>query len=725
MYWTWELKTAIILLILQTCKAAKPEKNTGPAVFEVINEQARTDDKKVLPYENPLAGNSRQNAKLHAQHQQAMFNAERVRQHRAQLLRWNNQHPKQQVDSYMKAYQESQENHQLALEKMQTNSKEKKTRGRSGQARTLKDKEQLEPAKITRSDAVNKNRNHRSFGSLHATHHNKFKIHTYPELTYDQGVTMKPNGNLGLHNYAKRHTTLYTEAIPSKSHFIYPKLYSQAYAYQTANDISSLSSLLSQTPQEQLTKLNTLISSPKETESNHDLYYYLKNSQLSNKASSLASVGSNSGGHLIQKDFTPITEEVDDIEDNRDPRIKFIQPAPALSQVGDNAITTESSYYKIESEQTVKNDAPKNTQYFPQDELNYEALKHETPLHFYLNEPSTEGVKYLKSQPTGVQHLTQDGTGVSAYGDDDVSIKKHRTKRELNTEYFVFGNSTSTTEKLQPVFNETLINLEMNCTLNVYNITLSDLQNETLPTPEELKRSRYLPTDNGFNIGEAYDYDYTYDENESNGNSKFDYSDESDYDYESSIPDYDYEVPRQRPRPIRPRRPGTNQNLDNRGSFSNRFSKFRHSNFDDYHPESVNRDFGDQFDSLHYGTGHQFGLPTTSYGAPIHYSPPAIQTPTSFPTISHGLNPVSQVSGVINSLQPVYMLTQSQIKNLLSNQKLNIEHLDVFQLPHDSFSKSRRPKFPRQQKPRYRRFPKSGRKYKLGRLRKLNKFVKF
>ncbi|CAB3245177.1 unnamed protein product [Arctia plantaginis] len=427
MYWTWELKAAIIFLIIQTCKTAKPE-NTGPAVFEVINEQARTDDKKVLPYENPLAGNSRQNAKLHAQHQQAMFNAERVRQHRAQLLRWNNQHPKQQADSYMKAYQESQENHHLTLERMESNSKEKKARGRSEQTKTLKDNAQLEPSKVTRSDAVNKNRNHRSFGSIHTSHHNKYKIHTYPGPTYDQGVNIKTNGNLGLHNYAKEHTTLYTEAIPSKSHYIYPKLYSQAYAYQTANDISSLSSLLSQSPQEQLTQLNTLINSPKETESdplntNHDLYFYLKDPQLSNEASSLSSVGSNSGGHVIEKDFTPITEEIDDIEDNRDPRIKFIQLAPtptALSQEGDGEVTTQSNYYKIEGEQSVKNDVSESTQYVSQDEPNYEELKRETLLHFYLNEPSTKGVKYLKSQPTGVQHLTHDGTGVSAYGDDDI-----------------------------------------------------------------------------------------------------------------------------------------------------------------------------------------------------------------------------------------------------------------------------------------------------------------
>ncbi|XP_075987838.1 uncharacterized protein LOC142984251 [Anticarsia gemmatalis] len=450
-----ELKAAILLLILQTI-SAKPGKSTAPAVFEVINEQSRIDDKKILPYANPLAGNSLQNAKIHAQHQQAMFNAERMRQQRAQFQRWNKQPT--QVDSYMKAYQESQENHHLALELMQANLKEKK--GKSRPERPLKDRPQLEPVKVTRADAVDKSRSHRSYGSVY-NGQRKRKVNIYPGPTYDQGVTIKPNGNVGLNQYEKEHFSLYTEAIPSKTQYVYPKLYSQMHGYQSANDINALNTLLSKPPQEQLSQLNTLIHTAKETEKDSletpiDLFFYLKDPHPANAEPLQASyAGPYAADYTNQKDHTPIKEEVDDIENDEDPRVTYVQPQPTIPTAitHDDATTTKSNYYKIEVEQTVSGNIPKNVEYPAQTiKPSYEALTYEKPLNFYGHGPSTEGVKYLQSQPTGVQHLSQDGTGVSAYGDDDIHyaanyefgyrVRDHETGNDFGHQEEKSGDNT-------------------------------------------------------------------------------------------------------------------------------------------------------------------------------------------------------------------------------------------------------------------------------------------
>ncbi|KAJ0170594.1 hypothetical protein K1T71_013965 [Dendrolimus kikuchii] len=117
------IKIAAMFFILHTVTCS-PVKSADRPVHEIINEQARSDDVRLfLPYANPLAGNSLQNAKIHAQHQQAMFDAERKRQHRAQIMRWNQAPTK--ADSYMRAYHDLQETHQLELEKEQSTIYEK------------------------------------------------------------------------------------------------------------------------------------------------------------------------------------------------------------------------------------------------------------------------------------------------------------------------------------------------------------------------------------------------------------------------------------------------------------------------------------------------------------------------------------------------------------------------------------------------------------------------
>lgn len=453
-----EINTAIILLMIHT-SAAKPNKSTAPAVFEVINEQARIDEKKVLPYANPLAGNSQQNARIHAQHQQAMFNAERIRQHRAQLQRWNQQPTRQQVDSYMKAYQESQENHHLALEQMQSNSKDKKTKTRAD--RQLKEKPEIEPIKLTRADAVDKNRNHRSYGSVYTTVPKKRKINTYPGATYNEGVTIKPNGNVGLHDLEKGRRSLYTEAIPSKTQYIYPKIYGQTHGYHSENDINALNVLLNKSPQEQLTQLNSLIQTTGDLDKESlnkpiDLYFYVNDPQIANpEPTQTVLLEPHVAEYLNNKDHKPITEEIDDVPDLRDHRVRtYFKPAAPtiITQVENDTPTTKSNYYNIEVEQTLSENLHENIEYIPQEKPRHEALIYEKPVNIFQHGPSTEGVKYLQSQPTVVQHLNQDGTGVSAYGEDDIHyaanyefgyrVHDHETGNDFGHQELKSGDNT-------------------------------------------------------------------------------------------------------------------------------------------------------------------------------------------------------------------------------------------------------------------------------------------
>ncbi|KAH9636349.1 hypothetical protein HF086_002583 [Spodoptera exigua] len=714
---TVQMKAAAILLIFHIT-ATRTAKNNAPSVHEIINEQSRIDEKRPLSYGNPLAGNSQQNAKLHAQHQQAMFNAERIRQHRAQIQRWNAQ--PQQGDSYMRAYHESQENHQLALEQMQATQREKKPKQR--QERThLRSRPSLDPVKLTRADAVDKNRNHRSYGSVYYNNvQPKHKVNTSPGTTYDQGVTIKPNGNIGLNNLEKEQTGLYTEVSPSKTQYVYPKLYHQMHSYQSADDISALNNLLSKTPQEQVSELNTLTHTNQEygkdnLETPIDLYFYLNNPNGLNIVHDNkikynvdnAYAGPYATEYVNYNDHKPITEEVDDIEEDKVPNLKF-QPIPqtqtVMPHVFEDPTTTKSNYYKIEVEQTISGNLHGNGVEFPvQHKPSYGAVKYEKPLNIYHQEASTEGIKYLQAQQAGVQHLSQDGTGVSAYGDDDVSIKR-RVKRQLDTTLFILGNETLVQNGNHSKANVTSLSLNNtdfkgNVSNSYDNIAFGSDINETLPSSEEWKRYRTFNNfDSTFQFaGEAKDYDYYEDENK-------DYAYESDYDsdYEFNPPDLDYPAPNSFKRPVtftRPPRPRNfaNHNLDAQNSFSNRFSNFKHPNYNDFHSDP----------SDDYAPSDSYGPP--GYGQP--YGPPKSQFRPHKPQYP-------EVSSLIDSLEPVYMLTESQLKDIVNQRHVNVQHLDVFQYPSLTKPKHRYPR--RNKKHRQNRRPN-----KLGKFRKLHKLIQY
>ncbi|KAI8433829.1 hypothetical protein MSG28_015790 [Choristoneura fumiferana] len=293
-------------------------KTSARPVHEVINEQARIDDKvKVsspghLPYGNPLAGNSQQNAKLHAQNQQAMFNAERVRQHRAQLQRWTKAPIR--MDSYMKAYHESQESHQLAVEQQQAGASVAKVASTTPKTRRQERREK----KVERDS---------------------------PRPTLAQQ------------------------------------------------------------------------------------YDYTKYAQIPHYAS----------GYIPEpaKDHKPITEEVDDIEDpNKINKLRTYAPqavqTQALQETQDTTTTKSNNYYKVEvASQTISTGHKaqyKEPDYYVNEDpaqpsyANYQALQYAPiPAHHGKDE-GDQSERYLhhNAQHTGIQHLTGDGTGVSAYGDDSL-----------------------------------------------------------------------------------------------------------------------------------------------------------------------------------------------------------------------------------------------------------------------------------------------------------------
>ncbi|XP_026317930.1 uncharacterized protein LOC113228770 [Hyposmocoma kahamanoa] len=465
-----------------------PPKTNSRPVIEVINEQSRVDDKfkpsGILPYGNPLAGNSKQNARLHAQNQQAMFNAERVRQHRAQLQRWTK--APQQEDSYMKAYHESQENHQLALEQLHFkdnkhvavtkapprprvihNSRQRGIKSDDGNVRHnkrgIKDdvrqakrmKSDLDLVQITKEDAVLKEntRNHRSHGSVEYKQYlqpKKFQtvISLAPGPTYDQGVTIKPNGNNGLKTFPESTASpedlmLYTAAIPSETHYIYPKQYGQMHSYQSAHEIDALNSLLNKPATEQLTGFNALINSEKYSLGEPtktslttpiDLYFYMKDSHTIPKYAeqsiydqilpTYASAYTNP-----VKDHTPITEEIDDFEDpNKNNRFKHYGVQPVLATQADKSIETtttkNNNYYKVEvASQTISAPyKPNGIHYYYKDEdkPTYEALQYAKPTYYGQETDSSERYLHHNAQHVGIQHLNEDGSGVSAYGDSDL-----------------------------------------------------------------------------------------------------------------------------------------------------------------------------------------------------------------------------------------------------------------------------------------------------------------
>ncbi|XP_031764520.2 uncharacterized protein LOC113514718 [Galleria mellonella] len=459
----------LILLIVKTT-TAKPSKTSARPVFEVVNEQPvdRIDDFKSfnvpgnLPYGNPLAGNSQQNARLHAQNQQAMFNAERVRQHRAQLQRWAN--IPRPMDSYMRAYHESQESHQLELEKQQSNLRDKKqgntepklkNRPSQNKQETLRRGVKVIPevVKLTKDAALKteKNRNHRSYGSDNYQQYmqpQRYKtIYVSPAPTYDQGVTIKPNGNNEITD--EENTKLYTEAVPSKTQYVYPKQYSQMQNYESAQDIATLNSILKKNPHDQLSELNALISSsyntnetPKELDTPIDLYFYMKDdpAQNLNQHNEHSIYGQvpptyTSAYTTNLKDHTPITEEVDDISDpNKNTKIQAYGIQTVLSAQPQDVETTtvkSNNYYKVEvASQTItsgyKPSEAKVQYYLSTNEGEKpQASAYVQPLELHNQNKGgagDESERYLhhNAQYTGVQHLSEDGTGVSAYGVDNL-----------------------------------------------------------------------------------------------------------------------------------------------------------------------------------------------------------------------------------------------------------------------------------------------------------------
>lgn len=714
-------KIIATLLIIIPVSISKSAKTNARPVHEVVNEQARIDDKvKIsspgLPYGNPLAGNSQQNAKLHAQNQQAMFNAERVRQHRAQLQRWTKAPIR--MDSYMKAYHESQESHQLAVEQQQARSSDVKVAATTPKARRQERREKKvervriqspEPTKITKADAVVKerSRNHRSHGSLDYYQHLEPKryqtVLVSPAPTYDQGVTIKPNGNVGLSHYQTSHESqLYTEAVPSNTKYVYPKHYSQMQEYHSAQDIETLKSMLKKNPNDQLTDLKTLIitanqNKEQEQKSNLetpiDLYFYLKDSPRPTLAqqydyTKYAQIPHYASSYMPEpaKDHKPITEEVDDIEDpNKINKLRTYAPqavqTQALQETQDTTTTKSNNYYKVEvASQTISTGHKaqyKEPDYYVNEDpaqpsyANYQALQYAPPPAYHGKDEGDQSERYLhhNAQHTGVQHLTGDGTGVSAYGDDSVSnqLAKNTNNRKrrstLDTNPFLIPGDTNSTVSS----NDTAVP-----------------QAESLIRLNPLVRKRFnemstfLVTPK-FPIGEATDY--IYDDYEDNirtrqhplRQNQRDAYYEDEYDYGDDFSDYDYE-PKQKHsyNSYAPNNGYTNQNFNH---VKKRF------------PEVP-----------------QYGVPETSYGTPLTFD-----TSGSY---SHGYDGAAHHLGISNGHKSpnehLYVLSETQLKSLIGHHNLNIEHLDIFQTA-SSKKKHKRPSFRKFK----RRFPPAHRQSKI------------
>lgn len=683
---------AILLLVFHispSTPAKSPAKSPASPVhevFEVINEQSRIDDRRIqaspgpgiLPYGNPLAGNSQHNAKLHAQNQQAMFNAEKVRQHRAQLQRLNK--GPTQTDSYMRAYHESQESHQLALEQQQSNQKEKKpstsraytaTRSSTRPApvtRTLKRQRtvkrtrgpshaDIDLAKIMQEESVSqdKNRNHRSYGSVEYQYvqPQKYKtVYVTAGPTYDQGVTIKPNGNNGVASMEsnEEETQLFTHAVPSETQYeyVFPKQYSQMQQYESAQDIASLNALLKREPDDQLSELNTLIQSDKQTnelETPLDLYFYLKDPSLAQHyANSMyAQIPEYTSALPEVKDHIPITEEVNDIEDpNKSVKAPFTPQPTQVTTTTEDLTTNNINYYSVES--TVVT----NTERKP----SYEALKYERPQKLYSQDGSQRYLHHnIKHE--GVQHLNEDGSGVSAYGDDNVSIsvKINRNRRSV----------------------ETLETLETDPFLIPDNYTATIEINETIAKPEAFTRHRlnfnsYNPNTQTF-ANDDFDDEGYYDDTVTQ-------YDDDDYNLEYDEPNFKY---------------GTR--IPNHKLSTNSQIRSPHQDLIGSHTEL----YGYKPHSHHFTNPSDF---STSYGVPEHiYKLP------------------HDISSVIESLEPVYMLTESQLKSLVGHHNLNIQHLDVFQWQNKM--KTKRPHRLRKYRKKHQgRFPSSVKK-NLQKLHKL------
>lgn len=784
---TFIIALLLIGLHMTTCI---PAKNNARPVIEVINEQSRIDDNLkppgILPYGNPLAGNSKQNARLHAQNQQAMFNAERIRQHRAQLQRWTK--APQQEDSYMKAYHESQENHQLALEQQHfkdnkyvaatkapprsrgiQNSRQRGIKSDDDNLRHdkrgIKDdvrqekrtKPDLDLVKITKEDAVLKqnNRNHRSYGSVEYKQYlqpKKFQtvVSLSPGPTYDQGVTIKPNGNNGLKTFAESTASpedlmLYTAAIPSETHYIYPKQYGQMQSYQSAHEIDTLNSLLNKPATEQLTGFNALINSEKyalrePTKSSLttpiDLYFYLKDSNTIPKYSEQSTYGQIPPTYASAytspvKDHTPITEEIDDIEDpNKNNRLKHYGIQPVLATQADKSMETtttkSNNYYKVEvASQTIS--APYKANgihyyYKEEDKPSYETLQYANPT-YYGQETESERYLHHNAQHVGIQHLNEDGSGVSAYADGDVSIsdKKNHIRTDNNT------RKARSTEKLDsdpfelPSTIEPLTESPISSSLNETPkaeplLRVNYFNNEQDQRKKEL--NTFLTTPN-FPIGVATEYDLNdyvdtgFRPPSINNNDKYaTYDDDEEYDEDSDDYDADYEEQsrdssgQNRFQNYAPSS-AYNQN-DLQSSYSKKYKRFqrppfRNQNFQNYDTYSPQNSYGAPIQDT-YGPPKQFyANPTPVYGPP--------QGPYGVP-LKYG-NPISSP----DFIEPVYMLTQSQLKHLIGDSNLNIQHYDIHQSPRGK--SPRRPRHSRRPRKHRNRYSRRHVRKNLGKLSKL------
>ncbi|XP_045540652.1 uncharacterized protein LOC106709628 [Papilio machaon] len=384
-----KLVVAVLSVIIQISISVKS--NARP-VYEVINEQSKAEERQIktsaianLPYGNPLAGNSQQNAKLHAHNQQAMFNAEKVRQHKAQLQqqqRWLK--TPQLVHNYMRAYHESQENHQLALEQEQ--------------AEFNDDTTTKEPKKYTKdTDAINletvkqdRKRKHRSHGSV--------EYHT-AYVPDNEAINEKPQ--------------------VSNTEFIYPQYY-PTQSYQSVQDIEILNSLLNKNPNDQLTEFNALLNTPKininhgkELEAPIDLYFHLKGpSKFPLPVYYVTSPPQIPSIQEIYKEFTPIKEEESEVRHKVQQTLKqprYIEP-----------VTKNIEYINTELTNHIVN-ADYNPLYQEEYKIKEEAEEEPRYQAFYVpvNNQNADKIEELSDRylhnTNGIQHLTKDGSGVSAY----------------------------------------------------------------------------------------------------------------------------------------------------------------------------------------------------------------------------------------------------------------------------------------------------------------------
>lgn len=736
------LLVTILSLYLNNSLAKAIKTNARP-VHEYINEKSRSDRENgripTLPYANPLAPNSKQSAKQHALTQQAMFNAEKIRQHRAQLQRWTS--APQQMDSYMKAYHESQENHHLALEKQQAIPHE-----------TFKSKDQFIPITTTPTNLPKQKqlkrivksegrrvkqerpRNHRSYGSVdYYSSPKKYQTIYMNAVPNYEGVTIKPNGNIGIAEaYAEAAqraeiSQLYTKTIPSKTQYVYPKQYSQMQAYQSAQDIASLNSLLEKAPNDQLSELNALIHSSKQEGNEQgsqevsplhqpiDLYFYMKDhssetqsedeqSKYAQLQHSYAQAYAPDYSEIPTKDHTPITEEVDDIANPDKPStVNAYGYQTVLSPQTQPETTTVKSnnYYKVEvASQTISSGY--KPIYHSEDKQPVEyTLQHQTEEE---NKPTYQTVQYAENHPNyylkqeenhsddeserylhhnakhhGVQHLIEDGSGVSAYAEESHNVSNNSKANKLAVRKRRTLNNLDTNPFLLPDYNKTK-NIDNNSEELSHDL---GIHNNTATSEALVRLNHFSPQFNpGFPLDPTEDYD-EYDEDNFGPqfNSNFNpnpinqyesiYEDE-DYNQEEFPTDYGFKQPSLFPTnhygTYAPSVSYSNQNVDLQGSFSNKHK---------YHKRRPS--FSYQYNNY---------APSIPYTPPsVSYTPTAYGIPTSSFGVSHGSSLQShggplKIGGhnFHSLLEPVYMLTESQLKQIINHHNLNIGHSDVFQM---------------------------------------------